>query len=163
MQIMNESIREELSKSKRFTVYRAVRKNENTSFILKTLDKKAARDPNIIKALKHEYHLLEQIDSENVIKAIDWIDDKDYAVMVLEDINGSPLKEDIKRDRFQVERFIELALKVTTGLTEIHGQNIIHKDINPTNIIWNAQTNRLQIIDFDIASKFLRSRFQRPG
>ena len=156
MKIPGYSTLEKLSQGKSFAVYRAKKEKDNSPYILKTLDKKTARNLNDINALRHEYHLVKAIDSDYVIKAVDWTEDTDYAVIVLEDINGTPLKEEIKKKRFppELKKFIDLAVQITKGLAAIHAQNIIHKDINPSNIIRNPQTGSLKIIDFNIASKF---------
>ncbi len=37
---------------------------------------------------------------------------------------------------------------------EIHAENIIHRDINPSNIIFNPETGQVKIIDFGIATIF---------
>ena len=61
---------EKLSQGKSFAVYRAKKEKDNSPSILKTLDKKTARNLNDINALRHEYHLLKAIDSDYVIKAV---------------------------------------------------------------------------------------------
>ena len=37
---------------------------------------------------------------------------------------------------------------MTEALSQIHAQNIIHKDINPSSIIWNPESGQVKIIDF---------------
>ena len=49
-----------------------------------------------------------------------------------------------------------LAIQMTRSLGEIHRQNIVHKDINPSNIVWNARTGQLKIIDFGVAMMLAR-------
>ncbi|HEY9302029.1 MAG TPA: AAA family ATPase, partial [Phormidium sp.] len=39
---------------------------------------------------------------------------------------------------------------------QIHKANIIHKDINPSNIVYNPQTKQLKIIDFGISTQLTR-------
>ncbi|WP_210407198.1 AAA family ATPase, partial [Hydrocoleum sp. CS-953] len=41
-------------------------------------------------------------------------------------------------------------------LGQIHAENIIHKDINPANIIYNPKTKQLKIIDFGISTRLTR-------
>jgi predicted ATPase/signal transduction histidine kinase/DNA-binding NarL/FixJ family response regulator len=153
MNIPGYRIEQKLHVGKNFTVYQAAGENNGAPWVLKTLDKKAAPNLHTIKALSREYHLLKQIDSNYVIKAVDWIEENEYAAIVLEDINGIPIKNEIKKP-LPMEQFIHLAIQITTGLKAIHEQNIIHKDINPTNIIYNSQTGSLKLIDFSIASTF---------
>jgi len=37
-------------------------------------------------------------------------------------------------------------------LGEIHGKNVIHKDINPSNIVFNPATGQVKLIDFSIST-----------
>jgi len=45
-------------------------------------------------------------------------------------------------------------------LATCHDLNITHKDINPGNLIWNRETNRLELIDFGICSQISRESQQ---
>jgi predicted ATPase/signal transduction histidine kinase/DNA-binding response OmpR family regulator/tRNA A-37 threonylcarbamoyl transferase component Bud32 len=156
MEIKDYSIKNQLFKGKRFTIHRAIGEHRGTSYILKVLDKKTTPDSRIINTLKHEYHLLKQVDSQYVIKAVDWFEDNNYSVIVLEDTSGQSLKQEIKENGGPIpfEQFIPLALKITKGLAAVHSKNIIHKDINPSNIIRSPQTGELKIIDFNIATTY---------
>ncbi|MBF0552525.1 MAG: serine/threonine-protein kinase PknK, partial [Deltaproteobacteria bacterium] len=55
-----------------------------------------------------------------------------------------------------MEEFVWLAIRVTEILGLIHQRNIMHKDINPSNIIWNPSTDQIKIIDFGIATSLPR-------
>lgn len=154
MRISDYKIEEKIYQKNDFTFYRAEKNTDTKFYILKVLDKKKSRNQNSLKALKQEYIFLNQINSDYVINAIDWIDDSDHAIVVLEDIDGKTIKETLKKSELNIEQFFKLAIPIIQGLITTHEQNIIHKDINPGNIIWNSQTNDIKIIDFNIASKF---------
>ena len=49
-----------------------------------------------------------------------------------------------------------VAIPITSILGEIHAANIIHKDINPSNIVFNPATEQLKIIDFGISTILTR-------
>ncbi|MBD0404956.1 AAA family ATPase [Flammeovirga sp. EKP202] len=51
------------------------------------------------------------------------------------------------------KRFLEIAIKVSKILKDIHGHKIVHKDINPNNILFDIETKKVSIIDFGISSK----------
>jgi len=53
--------------------------------------------------------------------------------------------------------FLELAIKLTEILGRIHAANVIHKDINPGNIVLNLNTGVVKMIDFWIATRFSRT------
>jgi len=50
--------------------------------------------------------------------------------------------------------FLGLAIDLTDILGKIHAANVIHKDINPGNIVFNPDTGVVKIIDFGIATQF---------
>ncbi|MCP4996169.1 MAG: AAA family ATPase, partial [Gammaproteobacteria bacterium] len=44
------------------------------------------------------------------------------------------------------------------GLSYIHQHNVIHKDMNPGNILFNPETTQVQIIDFGISTELSREQ-----
>jgi len=76
--------------------------------------------------------------------------------MVLEDFLGKSLATLKQQHPSTLEDFLEIAIKITTALGAIHAANIIHKDINPSNIVYSPQTQQLKIIDFGISTRLSR-------
>jgi len=150
MEIAGFVIKEMISKGKIYTIYRAVTREKNTPCILKIIK----NIPGTKKELQREYDFLKRIDSEYVIKALDWIEDKDYVGIKMEDIEGQALHKVFKQKTLPFETLVVLALSITEGLIAVHAQGIIHKDINPANILWNPNRNWVKIIDFSISSGF---------
>ncbi|WP_341530570.1 PAS domain S-box protein [Nostoc sp. UHCC 0302] len=58
---------------------------------------------------------------------------------------------------FSLPEFLQLAIKIAEILAAIHTANVIHKDINPSNIVLNPVTGQLKIIDFGISTLITRS------
>ncbi len=60
--------------------------------------------------------------------------------------------------------FLRLAIAITEILGRIHAANIIHKDINPSNIVLNLDTGVVKFINFGIATQFSRTNptFKSP-
>ncbi|MEC4817886.1 MAG: serine/threonine-protein kinase PknK, partial [Scytonema sp. PMC 1069.18] len=52
-------------------------------------------------------------------------------------------------------KFLQIAIQLASTLAQIHQKNILHKDIKPHNILINAKTGQIQLIDFSIASQIL--------
>ncbi|MEG4330015.1 serine/threonine-protein kinase PknK, partial [Microcoleus sp. herbarium5] len=61
--------------------------------------------------------------------------------------------------------FLQIAIATTEILGQIHSANIIHKDINPSNIVYNPETEQLKIIDFGISTQLTRETpiLKNPG
>ncbi|WP_293126896.1 AAA family ATPase [Okeania sp. SIO1I7] len=73
--------------------------------------------------------------------------------ILIEDFGGSSLNHLMLENKFNLEEFLVIAIQITESLASIHGANIIHKDINPSNIVYNPQTRELKIIDFGISTR----------
>ena len=76
--------------------------------------------------------------------------------MVVEDFGGQSLKQIVQKQPLTLDIFLVLAIKVSQILSELHQQQVIHKDINLSNIVWNQQTDEVKIIDFGISTKLSR-------
>ncbi|MCW6034814.1 AAA family ATPase [Spirulina subsalsa FACHB-351] len=145
-----------LHKSLNSQVYRAVRQQDQQSVILKFLNQDYPT-PEQICRYKQEYHLTHQLDSPHIIKAYDLINWQNSYVIVFEDFGGISLREWLQnRPPLTLLEFFPLALAISNSLEAIHSQQVIHKDINPGNIVYNPKTQVLKIIDFGIATQLNR-------
>lgn len=136
-----------LTESKYIKIFRATRISDNKTIILKSLKIDFAA-PKQMEKLQHEYDILTKLSSPWVIKPID-IDKKNF-IIILEDLNGCSLLEKIPNlDDFELS--LKLAIELARGLGDIHHQRVIHKDINPQNILVYDSFN-IKYIDFGISS-----------
>lgn len=132
-------------------VYDAVREEDELPVILKVSSSITGRS-RIASQYQHEFEILKGIDSDEVIKAYALHRDQMGYTLVLEDCYGQSLVEIYKTDILELEEKLHLAVKIVDGLSIIHRRGVIHKDINPGNIIYNRITGQVKIIDFGIAS-----------
>ncbi|HMG20231.1 MAG TPA: AAA family ATPase, partial [Kofleriaceae bacterium] len=143
----------------RSTVYRARSSSNSRSVILKvartgaagTLDESLAR-------LHHEMSILASIHSDRVVRALDVVRLGDDAALVLDDLGGESLDRYLARARFSLADALGLAISVVAALRDVHAAGIIHKDVTPSNIVYNAATGQARLIDFDIATAWRTER-----
>ncbi len=142
-------------------VYRALREPEKTSVIIKTLK---TDYPTIqqLTQLRHEYQILQSLDIEGIVKPLALENYQNGLALILLDFVGEPLKNFIKIQNFDISNFLTIAIQLATILSQLHQNNIIHKDIKPQNILINPQTGQVKIIDFSISS-CLSKESQNPG
>ncbi|MGL1894211.1 MAG: PAS domain S-box protein [Spirochaetaceae bacterium] len=131
-------------------IYRAIEEQTNRSVILKVLESKNPTTQEL-QRLKREYSITCNINSIGINKILSVEKIKQSMVIVEEDIHGKSLDILVKYSSLTFEDFVFLAIKITDSLTDIHSAKYIHKNINPSNIIWNPKTNQVKIIDFGIA------------
>ncbi|MFB2971205.1 AAA family ATPase [Aerosakkonema sp. BLCC-F183] len=138
-------------------VYRGRRSRDNLPVILKVL-KQDYPTPQELTRYKQEYEITSNLDLEGVIKAYDLQQYQNTLVMILEDFGGESLKILMSHREFTLSDFFVIAIQVVDILGQIHQQNIIHKDINPSNIVFNPETQKVKIIDFGISTVLTREQ-----
>lgn len=132
-------------------VYRAVRESDQTSVIIKTLK---FEYPTVeqITGLRHEYQILQTLKIEGIVKPLSLETYQNGLALILSDFDGETLKDFLTVQNFDLRFFLQIAIKLSSILAQIHQNNIIHKDIKPHNILINAKTGQVEIIDFSISS-----------
>ena len=66
---------------------------------------------------------------------------------------GDPLAPKVVRNGDDVRQFIQTALAITRVLGDVHDRRVVHKDVKPANLIYDAPTGAVTLIDFGIASR----------
>ena len=142
-------------------VYRAIREQDSQSVILKVL-KQDYPTPNEITRYKQEYEITRNLNTDGVVKAYSLEPYQRTLVIILEDFGASSLRQ-LMDGRMEagtgvlpLPEFLNIAIKTAQSLGHIHSSNIIHKDINPSNIVYNPETKQVKIIDFGISTQLSR-------
>ncbi|MEG4093360.1 protein kinase domain-containing protein, partial [Microcoleus sp. Pol12B4] len=151
----NYQIIAQIFESSNSLVYRANRGPDNQPVIIKVL-KEDYPTPTELTRYKQEYEITRSLNIDGVIIAYDLQKYQNTLAIVLEDFGGESLDIILRDRKLSLPEFLSLAIKITKTLGEIHAVNVIHKDINPANIVWNLQTDILKIIDFGISTLFTR-------
>ncbi len=144
-------LREKLYESYNSYVYRALNDEMQKPVILKIL-KGEYPGTDRINRLRHEYEILRSISLEGIIKVLGFENFNNNYTLVMEDFNGESLKKIIEIRRLDLNEFLKLSIKLCDILGRLHQFNIIHKNINPTNIVWNQENGQVRIIDFGIST-----------
>src|SRR5258708_5447257 len=85
--------------------------------------------------------------------------------MVLPLLPGGDVEDLIEKadgHKLPLERAIQIAVEVCSGLEFAHGKGIIHRDLKPGNV-WLTAEGRAQIGDFGLAVAVDRSRLTQAG
>jgi len=149
--IPNYQIKEQIYESINSTVYRGIRNKDNQPVILKMLKQDYPTQAELTR-YQQEYEIIHDLSLEGVIKVYDIEKYQNTLIIILEDFNGESLKQLIVDRPLTIQEFLPIAIQIADNLANIHAANIIHKDINPSNIVWEPRTKLLKIIDFGIAS-----------
>ncbi|KYG00480.1 protein kinase [Sorangium cellulosum] len=141
--------------SENSVVYRGRRAGDGRPVVLKLL-RSDYPSPTELTRYKHEYAVLRNLEAPGVVRALDLCRHEKGLLLVLEDFGGHALAHHLQRGRFDTAAFLLLAIATTRALRDVHGSRIIHKDINPSNIVFNRDTGTVKIIDFGISTRLSR-------
>ena len=141
-------------------VYRGIREQDNCAVIAKVL-KQDYPSPQELTRYRQEYEITRFLNIEGVVKAYSQQDYQRTLVMLLEDFGGESLecwmRQQLDFSPMPLSVFLNMAIAITDTLGKIHAAHVIHKDINPGNIVFNPRTSVVKIIDFGIATRFSRT------
>ncbi|MDM8568014.1 AAA family ATPase [Thiotrichales bacterium HSG1] len=151
----NYKIDSQIYESANSLIYRGYRNNDNQPVILKML-KQDYPSPTELNRYQQEVEITSNLDSNGIIKTYDIEKYQNTLVIILEDFDGNSLKQLMLERVFNLKDFFSFAIQLAEGLGNIHAANVIHKDINPSNIVWEPITKQVKIIDFGIASRLSR-------
>ncbi|MGE0327402.1 MAG: AAA family ATPase [Polyangiaceae bacterium] len=136
-------------------VFRGVREPDGEAVVVKQL-RKLYPSAEQIAALQRELDLTNLAASEGVVKALGIEQEEGVVRLVVEDFGASSLASQISDARPSLAECLEIAVAVTKALAVVHERQIVHKDINPSNIVRNPETGQVKLIDFGISSMLRR-------
>lgn len=149
-------ITEEIFQSANSSVYRALRQSDNQRVILKRLRENYST-PAELTRYQQEYdiiHTLSQV--VGVIRIYELKKYQNMPFLIMEDFGGSSLKQLYATQSLNLSQFLSIALQLSQVLGEVHAANVIHKDVNPSNVVFNLTTGQLKLVDFGIATRLPR-------
>ncbi len=130
-------ITNQIQESNNSLVCRGLRKQDNQPVILKFLKQDYPMPASLVR-YKQEYEITRNLNLESVPKTYSLERYQNSLVIIFEDCGGQSLKLFLASQKLTLEEFLSTAIKITRALGQIHQHNIIHKDINPSNIIINC-------------------------
>lgn len=157
---------EEIADNGSKAIYRCIDNLSGQTVIAKVLGAKASTYEAVMR-IKKEYKMLSELKGvvEGVIRPIQLEERGGFFVLTLEDIDGQSLRNIIRDEQLELSTILRLAIKIVDIVGRIHEQQIIHKDLKPANLIWNRQSDQIQIIDFDLSVRLTNEKqeFQNAG
>jgi predicted ATPase/signal transduction histidine kinase len=136
---------------------RAIRTVDRRPVLLDVM-REAYPDKERLTKFKREYEVLRQLNGQGALRALGLVNVENRLVMVLEDIGGLPL------DRFfssvttrpNLLTFLRIAIGLADCLGRVHAANVIHKNVQPVNILYHGETSKVRLIGFSAAGLLAR-------
>ncbi|PTV99347.1 serine/threonine-protein kinase [Halanaerobium saccharolyticum] len=118
---------------------------------LKMLRPEYKSDDEFIDKFRQEARAVARLSHPNVVSIYDIVVDEERIYLVMEIVEGKTLKDLIKeRKKLSIAESLEIAGQIAAALSVAHGNQIVHCDIKPHNIILNDE-HEVKVTDFGIA------------
>ena len=121
---------------------------------IKTVRLPYESDPETEEALarfRREAQAAGRLNHPNIVGVFDYGETSDLAYIVMEFVDGPPLKSLLDRqDRFVLADTVRIMEDVLAGLHYSHERGVVHRDIKPANVMLTG-TGQAKIADFGIA------------
>ena len=156
------SITAQLKQTDTTAVYRGIRIADRVPIICKVLtcDYGSAKER---ASFRREFEICAKLNGEGTVKVHALETLNSGLAIIMEDFGGVSLDHDDSITDADLGDKLLLAAHITEALAKIHHKKIIHKDINPSNILRNPETGMVKIIDFGISAELPRETIPLPG
>ena len=146
------SIEKTLHSSPSSAVYRARRDSDGLAVVLK-FPQATPVPARQLTRYHNEFEILSSFRSARVVAAIDLVRHAHTLALVLEDFDGVPLSQWTRAKKPSTIERLQAAVQISRALCDVHDAGIIHKDINNRNLLIDAASSTIKMIDFGIASR----------
>ena len=132
------------------TVYKALDSELDRTVALKIVNEKISRSEEYRSKLAAEAKKSARLSSPDIVKVFEYAEIDDRPYISLEYVEGDDLRSVIVSDDFDIDKKLDLSLKIATGIKAAHQHNVIHRDLKPETIKVTPSGDA-KILDFVLA------------
>ncbi len=131
-------------------VYLAIDVTTGRKAALKLLPMRFTGDAERLKRFQQEAHAVVALNHPNILTVYEIGEDHSTHYIASELIEGETLRQRLMRGRIESSEAIDVAMQVASALAAAHEAGIVHRDINPGNIMLRPD-GYVKVLDFGIA------------
>jgi len=110
---------------------------------------------DVVARFHREFEITRSVAGPGVIDAYELNTHDGMISIVIEDFGAQALSSALT-PRAPLDQILDIGCQVADALARIHRHDVIHKDINPANIVLNAKSGEVKLIDFGISQVLSR-------
>ncbi len=138
-------------------VYRAVLTARGKVVAMKVVSGRLTRDPEVTARFEAEVAALGQLSHHHVVRVLDHGETANGRhFLVMEYVDGCDLRRLLRAQRLELERALDIFLKVCAGVSHAHQRGLVHRDIKPANILIGAD-GTVKVADFGLAKTLVEN------
>jgi serine/threonine-protein kinase len=133
-------------------LYRAEQVELGRRVFIKALGRGILPSSPFAAALEREARLLTELDHPGVIRVLDFVRQERSMWLVLEYVDGFSLEEIIaQKGKLAPHAAVAVALAAADALGHAHGRGVIHRDVQPHNVLV-AKSGAVKLVNFAAAA-----------
>jgi formylglycine-generating enzyme required for sulfatase activity/tRNA A-37 threonylcarbamoyl transferase component Bud32 len=143
-------------------IYEAVDVEQGCTVIIKALNTRLRGGPEaeieekLVSNFKQEAALLETLRHANIVQSFGQgaakdRDGNDFLFLTLEHLSGGNLHDYCRQWPLTLAETMRYFQPLCEALSVIHARGVVHRDIKPGNLVFDANRDRLKITDFGVA------------
>ncbi len=148
------SITETLHRDPQAALFRANRRADGHQVLLKVLSRRATAERDL-ERLRNELEIGVSSRTRHIVHPLKLESLDGSPALELDDPGGEPL-EQFLGEPMPIGRFLDLACSIASALAELHRDGIVHKNVNPANILVASKTTEAWLVDLGLASRIPR-------
>lgn len=109
--------------------------------------------PGLVSRFEREAIVGAHVEHKNVASARDFGKMQDGSCyLVLEFVRGATLRQILRQGRMPLARVLRITRQIATALSKLHAKGIVHRDLNPRNVmVIPGPKDLVKVIDFGFA------------
>ena len=131
-------------------VYRAQDTRLGRDVAIKVLPEEFTGDRERLRRLEREARAAAALSHPNVLAVYDVGTDGGVFYVVTELLEGETLRARSKHGAMPVEKAVDIAIQIASGLSATHARGIVHRDLKPENV-FVTRDGVVKILDFGLA------------
>jgi len=132
------------------TVYKAYHAALDRYVALKVLHPAFTDDATFMSRFQREARVVARLDHPNIVPIYDFAEYEGRPYLVMKFIEGETLKALLARGRLSFRQMLPIVEAVGAALAYAHQQNVIHRDVKPSNILISTD-GKIYLTDFGLA------------
>ncbi len=136
------SIIEQIAESYKSVIYKGIHSRTNEYVIIKII-KKNFKSASEIVLLKQDNKILKNLKIKGFLKIQDLIIHESEIIFISDYSNSITLKNYLLKSSLNYIDFLNIAIQISSTLSQLHGENLTHKNLKPQNIYVQTLKNKI--------------------
>ena len=132
-------------------VYKGIDTTNDQPVAIKMLRHHMVTDTELLEKFRNEAKIVAGLDHENIVSVVDIKERFKTAFIMMEYLKGDSIADLLRREKkIHPEQAVNYLIQVCRALEYAHKKGILHKDINPENLMV-CENHLVKLLDFGLA------------